>query len=256
MKQVLGFNPTSYCIQSQKPHGKYCFDLAVSLANKPDKVILLVEVKKLGADLNKSDLRSGKLQLAEYLKTLGGVRWGILTNGYEWRLYDFKSDFTTVTSTDIRNEEQELDTSPKALEDTALDLLDFSAMYFQEGMWEELSTEAQALSPDSLARSILAIEVVKRIGKNLKEHRQYSAPLDILTGKLVELLERGLDDMLACWNEEQRKKLHHYIRSQIKLAKKTKRAVQSEREGPRENGQSTATDSPVPDTGRGVGQNP
>jgi hypothetical protein len=206
--------------------------------------------------LNKSDLRSGKLQLAEYLKTLGGVRWGILTNGYEWRLYDFKSDFVTVTSTDIRNEQQELDTSPKALEDTAWDLLDFSAMYFQEGMWEEMSTEAQALSPDSLARSILATEVVKRISKNLKEHHQYSAPLDILTGKLAKLLECGLNDMLACWNEEQRKELDRYIRSQIKLAKKTKRAVGSERKSPPDNGQSTATDSSVPDTGRGPSQTP
>ena len=106
-------------------------------------------------------------------------------------------------------------------------LLDFTAMYFSSGMWEEMSAEAQALSPDSLARSILSTEVVKHIGKVLKEHRDYRVPLDVLTDKLAELIELGLNDMLSCWNEVQRGELDRYIRSQKKLAKKTKRGVQS-----------------------------
>ena len=228
LKQVLGFSASAgFTAKSQEAHGRLRFDLVVTRADKPDKKVLVAEIKKLGVDLNKSDLRSGKAQLAEYLKSLGNVRWGILTNGYEWRLYDFKSDFITVTSTDLRNEQHELDTSPRALDETAWDLLDFTAMYFSSGMWEEMSAEAQALSPDSLARSILSTEVVKHIGKVLKEHRDYRVPLDVLTDKLAELLEFGLNDMLACWNEVQRGELDRYIRSQKKLAKKTKRGVQS-----------------------------
>jgi len=224
LKQVLGFSASAgYVVKSQEGRGRRRFDLAITLADQPDKIVLVVEVKKLGADLDKSDLRSGRAQLGDYLKSLGGVRWGILTNGYDWRLYDFRSDFITVTSTDLRNEQQELSVDPSALEDAAWELLDFTASYFDHGMWGKLSLEAQALSPDSLARAVLSVDVVKRIGRVLKEHRDYRVPLDVLTDKLAELLVSGLNDKLSCWNEMQRGELDRYIRSQKKLAKKAKR---------------------------------
>ncbi|HAR41986.1 MAG TPA: hypothetical protein DCS07_05040 [Bdellovibrionales bacterium] len=224
LKSVLGFSASSgYVVRTQEARAKMRFDIAISKADKPEQILLLVEVKKLGADLNKSDLRSGKVQLNEYLKTVGDVRWGILTNGYEWRLYDFKSDLITVASTDIRNDQQELDVSGKGITEAAWDLIEFSANYFEGKTWEELSAEAQALSPDSLARAILSADVVKRIGKVLNGEHDYRASVDLLTDKLSELLEQGLNDLVGTWNETQKAELDRYIRNQKKQAKKTKR---------------------------------
>lgn len=232
LKQVLGFSASSgYAVRNQEARGKLRFDVIVTLADKPDQIVLVAEIKKLGADLNKSDLRSGKVQLGEYLKTLGNVRWGILTNGYEWRLYDFQSDFITVANTDLRGEQQEIDTTPKVLEEMAWELLEFSSLYFGNATWDKMSTEAQALSPDSLARSILSIEVVKRISKALNEQHGYRVSVDTLTDKLAELLEFGLNDMLTCWNDAQRNELDRYIRSQKKRAKRTRRTASPTPEG-------------------------
>lgn len=79
LKSCLGYSPSAgYSIRAQESKGKHRPDLIVL---KNDKPVFVIEVKKLGFDLNKSDFRSGKLQLKEYLSNIGDVRWGILCNG-------------------------------------------------------------------------------------------------------------------------------------------------------------------------------
>lgn len=226
LKSVLGFSASAgYQIRAQETRGKMRFDLVVAKADKPDQILMVVEVKKLGADLNKSDLRSGKVQLKEYLATIGDVRWGVLTNGYEWRLYDFKSDAICISNTDIRTEDKTVDTTAKAVEETAWDLIDFSSHYFEQKIWEELSQEAQAFSPDSIARCVLSANVVKYIAKQLSGEHDYKVSGDVLTDKLAEVLERGLNDLVGNWNETQRAELDRYIRQQKKAAKKSRKRV-------------------------------
>jgi hypothetical protein len=41
----------------------------------------------------------------------------------------------------------------------------------------------------------------------LNGEHEYRVPFDVLTDKLAELLELGLNDMLACWNDAQRSEL-------------------------------------------------
>lgn len=74
LKNCLGYTATNgYSIQAQETRGKMRPDLTISKNGSP---FLVVEIKKLGFDLNKSDLRSGKLQLNEYLHNIGNVKWG------------------------------------------------------------------------------------------------------------------------------------------------------------------------------------
>lgn len=231
LKSVLGFSASGgYQVRPQETRGNMRFDLIISRLEQPETIFLVVEVKKLGADLDKSDFRSGKTQLKEYLALLGGVRWGVLTNGYEWRLYDFDSDCITVASTELRDESQQLDVTPKGIVETAWDLIEFTSFYFEGKTWEKLSVEAQAFSPDSLARSILSIDVVKKIARNLKGEHDYRVPVDLLTDKLADLLERGLNDAVASWSDIQRTELDRYIRTQKKQAKRTRRAAQGQGE--------------------------
>jgi hypothetical protein len=224
LKSVLGFSAGSgYQVRSQETRGKMRFDLVVARADSPDRIILAVEVKKLGANLDKSDLRSGKTQLKEYIGALGDVRWGLLTNGYEWRLYDFKSDSIAIASVDVRDEQHEINTTTKGAEETAWDLIDLCSYYHESKTWEKLSQEAQAFSPDSLAKAILTNDSVKRIAKYLTGEHEYRVSVDVLTDKLAELVEQGLSGLVGNWNDTNRDELAHYVRTQKKAAKKVRR---------------------------------
>lgn len=223
-KSVLGFSASAgYLVRTQETRGKMRFDLVVAKADRPDQIVLVAEIKKLDADLNKSDFRSGKIQLMEYLKTMGDVRWGVLTNGHEWRLYDFKNDMVSIATTDLRTEEKAIDTSTKGVQETAWSMLDFSSYYFEKKVWEDMAAEALALSPDSLARAILSVDIVKRIGKVLNGEHDYKASVDLLTDKLADLLEMGLNETSSSWNDTAKAELEGYIRKQKKAAKRTRK---------------------------------
>jgi len=146
LKGVLGFSASNgYLVRAQESRGKSRFDIIVSRTEKPEQMILVVEVKRLGVNLNRSDLRSGKAQLNEYLKQAGDVRWGILTNGYEWALYDFKSDLVNVTNIDIRDDEDKIATTPKSVAECAWDLLDFFLRLLRgENLGEDVARSAGA----------------------------------------------------------------------------------------------------------------
>jgi hypothetical protein len=221
LKSCLGFTATNgYSIRSQETRGKLRPDLIVF---KDDKPICVIEVKKLGYDLDKSDLRSGKIQLTEYLHSIGTVSWGILSNGYEWRLYEFSPDASTVIdvlSFDLRNDHGELDISKRSLEDICWNLADLHESTFASGQWHELAKEATAFSPDSLARAILSADAVKYIAKAIRGEFDYRANTDVLFDKLRNLLENGLDDLVRDWNETKQSELNKYVYTQKRAGRK------------------------------------
>ncbi|MGK5089017.1 hypothetical protein WDW86_15780 [Bdellovibrionota bacterium FG-2] len=253
VKSVLGFSASAgYDVRTQETRGKMRFDLVVTRLDKPEEILLVAEIKRLGANLSKSDLRSGKGQLQEYLKHLGNVRWGILTNGFEWCLYDYKSDSINVISTDVRDEEEQIDSTAKGALDAALNLIEFSAHYFETKVWENLSAEAQALSPEALARSIVSIDIMKKVAKYLNEEFDYRVSLESLTEKLSLLVENGLKGLVGSWNEVKRAEFEKYVRSQQRQLKKNKPqrvvAGAAETEAPATNGEvqaSTGTSEPA-----------
>lgn len=112
IRNCFGYTASSgYTIRAQESKGKMRPDLIVSKNEKP---IFVVEVKKIGFNLNKSNFRSGITQLSEYLNTLGGVKYGILTNGTEWRLFDFSQpEFggVEVSGFDIKSDSDTIDCS-------------------------------------------------------------------------------------------------------------------------------------------------
>ena len=138
LKNCLGYTAsTGYSIRSQESKGKSRPDLIVLHNEKP---IFVVEVKKLGFDLNKSDFRSGKVQLSEYLNLIGNVKWGILTNGTEWKLFDFSQSQANgfgVHSFDLHSDEDKIDTSKKVVEDLCYNLVDFHEFSYSNKSWEK-----------------------------------------------------------------------------------------------------------------------
>lgn len=220
-KSCLGFTSTDgYSILAQEARGKMRPDLIVSKDGKP---FLVIEIKKLGFDLNKSDFRSGKVQLGEYLHQIGTVRWGILCNGYEWRLYDF-SDQTIggveIVSFDVRGDEDELDLSKRAIEDLCWEFMDLHEVTANSNSWSDFYKEATAFSPESLARALLSYDVVKYVARAIRGEHEYKANLEVLIEKISNLVENGLDDSKCGWNEAKQIELHKYIKSQKRQGRK------------------------------------
>lgn len=246
LKTCLGYSSSSgYSIRAQETKGKMRPDLIVL---KDDRPIFVVEVKKLGYDLNKSNFRSGKIQLSEYLNLIGNVQWGMLTNGYEWKLFDFsQSQYggVEVSSFDLRSDADTIDTNKKAIEEQCYEFIDLHESTFSSDLWDELSTEALAFSPESLARAILSHDVIKHVARSIRGEHEYKANIEILTDKVYWLLEQGLNDVINGWSEPKQAELQKFIKSQKRASRKTKRA----RKTPRiENQELAMPDNSTPST--------
>jgi len=225
LKNCLGYTASSgYAIRSQEAKGKMKPDLIVL---KNDKPIFVVEVKKVTFDLKKSDFRSGKVQLGEYLNQIGNVKWGMLTNGLEWKLYDFSQPQyrgVEVFCFDLKSEGDVIDLSKRAVEEHCYEsLLDFHETSYTSSLWEESAKEALAFSPESLAKAILNADVIKYVAKSIRGEHEYRANLEALTDRVHELLDKGLDDAVADWNEVKQLELHKFVKSQKRASRKAKR---------------------------------
>src|SRR5690606_34203941 len=90
--------------------------------------------------------------------------------------------------------------------------------------WADLSKEATAFSPDSLAKAILSSNVMKVITKEIRGEHEFKANTDLLYEKVYFLLSNGLDDtMKAAFNPEKKAEFEKYIKSQMRQARKTKK---------------------------------
>lgn len=227
LKSCLCFTPSaSYVIRSQDSKGNMRPDLIVL---KNDKPLFLVEVKKIGFDFDKSDFRSGKVQLSSYLNAAGGVSFGMLTNGSEWRLYDFSNPQyggIEMARFDLKdNDSNSFLFNKKAVEELCYDMFDFHEMSFNENSWSDLAKEATAFSPESLSKAILSSDVIKYIGRSIRGEHDYKANSEALTDKVYTLLELGLNDAISGWNDTKVAEMQKYVKSQKRALRKTKRVV-------------------------------
>jgi hypothetical protein len=226
IKTCLGFTPSAgYSVRSQESKGRMRPDLVIYKGENP---ILVVEVKKLGFDLDKSDFRSGKVQLAEYLGTMSGVKWGMLSNGTEWKLFDFSQKSKggiQIAYFDLRGEAEQIELSRTAIEELAYSITDFHEATYSKGVWPDLAKEATAFSPDSIARAILSNDVMKMIGKSINGEHEFNANAEILTDRVFEVLEVGLNDAMTDWNEAKANELRKYIKSQKRAVRRQRRTA-------------------------------
>ena len=226
LKSCLGYSVSNgYSIKTQDQKGKMRPDIVVY---KGDKPIFVMEVKKLGFDFEKSDFRSGKVQLKEYLATFEDVPYGFLCNGYEWKLYDFsnKQNAIEIQKISFKNEDGVLcDSSKRQAEEICYDFTCFHEYAFSSSEWADLTKEATAFSPDSLAKAILSSNVMKVITREIRGEHEFKANTDLLYEKVYQLLSEGLDDaMKAAFNPEKKAEFEKYIKTQMRQARKIKRA--------------------------------
>jgi len=224
LRNCLGYTSSAgYSIRAQESKGKMRPDLVVIQGDKP---VFVVEVKKLGFDLSKSDFRSGKTQLSEYLNLIGNVQWGMLTNGVEWKLFDFSQPQyggIEISNFDLKSDGDIIDVAKKAVEEQCYELLDLHETTFTAKGWPELSREAMAFSPESLSKAILSTDVVRYIAKFVKGEYEFKANHEILTDRLYWLLEQGLNDAIGGWNEAKAAEIQKYVKAQKRASRKVKK---------------------------------
>lgn len=225
IKSCLGYTSSAgYTIKSQDTKGKLRPDLIVT---KDEKSLFLIEVKKIGFDFDKSDFRSGKIQLGEYLSAAGGVKFGMLTNGCEWKLYDFSSPKyggIEIARFDLKSGEGDtFSLDKRSVEDLSYECFDFHEQRFSDGVWSELAREATAFSPDSLVKAILSSDVVKYIGRSIRGEHDYKVNPEVLADKLFSLLELGLNEAVSGWNDSKVAELQKYVKSQKRATRKTRK---------------------------------
>lgn len=224
LRNCLGYTSSAgYSIRAQETKGKMRPDLVILQGDKP---IFVVEVKKLGFDLSKSDFRSGKVQLSEYLNLIGNVQWGMLTNGVEWKLFDFSQPQyggIEISNFDLKAEGDVIEVSKKAVEEQCYELLDLHETTFTAKGWPELSREAMAFSPESLSKAILSADVVRYIARFVKGEFEFKANHEILTDRLYWLLEQGLNDAIHGWNEAKAAEIQKFVKAQKRASRKTKK---------------------------------
>lgn len=225
LRNCLGYTASAgYSIKSQESKGKMRPDLLVLKEEKP---IFVVEVKKIGFDLNKSSFRSGKTQLSEYLSQIGSVRWGVLTNGIEWKLIDFSQPQyggIEVSGFDLKSDGDVIEIARKSVEEQCYEVYDLHEMSYGSGAWGELAREAMAFSPESLARAILSADVVKYIAKFVRGEHEFRVNQEILSDKVYSLLEQGLNDAISGWNEAKAAEIQKYVKAQKRAFRKAKRS--------------------------------
>lgn len=226
LKNCLGYTALAgYSIRSQEAKGKMRPDLVV---NKNDKPLFIIEVKRLGFDLSKSDFRSGKVQLAQYLSTVGNVKWGMLTNGVEWKLYDFSNPAVggvEIAYFDIKEENETYDLNKKIVEETCYTFMDFHETSYTSETWPVLSKEATAFSPESIAKAILSADVIKYIAKTIRGEHEYKANVDMLTDRVYYILQEGLNDVIPDWNDTKIAEYQKYVKAQKRVSHRARKAV-------------------------------
>ena len=228
LKSCLGFSVSNgYTIKSQDQKGKLRPDLVIYKGEKP---IFVIEIKKLGFDFEKSDFRSGKIQLKEYLATFEEVPYGFLCNGYEWKLYDFsnKQNPIEIQKVSFKVDGVLCDTSKRQVEEMCYEFTSFHEYAYTSSEWSDLSKEATAFSPDSLAKAILSSGVMKVITKEIRGEHEFKACTDLLYEKVYNLLSFGLDDtMKGSFNPEKKAEFEKYIKGQMKQARKIKKSIKT-----------------------------
>lgn len=227
LKSCLAYAPSSgYVIRAQDTKGNMRPDLVVLKNEKP---LFLVEVKKAGFDFDKSDFRSGKIQLSTYLNAAGGVRYGMLTNGNEWRLYDFSTpQYGGIEIARFELKDAESNSylfNKRGIEENCYEMMDFHELSFNDKVWDDLAKEATAFSPESLSKAILSSDAIKYIARSIRGEHDYKANPEVLTDKVYSLLELGLNDAIAGWNETKVAEMQKYVKSQKRALRKTKRAT-------------------------------
>ena len=218
----------NYLDFSSSNHYHMVFNNADGPATQPDMVIMkdnqsliVVDVLHISNPMGRSIVEHNALELDQYLKQIGSVRWGILTNGLEWKLYDFENNGIEIAYFDIRRDKTNIDFSTAGIEEIAWGLSDFHESIYASGDWETFSKEMNAVSPESIVKAILSADTMKHVFELFRNQNEFKGSSEVLIEETFRLLKSGLDSPLTKSDHTRRDELNRYVREQKKASRKS-----------------------------------
>lgn len=187
-QDTLGYNIFDEISKEYQIKGKYC-DIALKINGE---VCLLVEAKQPGIRLVKKHIEQ-----AEMYGMRSGIKWVLLTNGCDWRLYHLSYDesegieSTLVFQTDLVKSFQE---KPA---DVAEKFMLLHKRNFLKGDLEKYYKKKTMLVPEELAKALFTEDVLRAIRKEVNRGAEVRVELEDITRALKNLLDKEvLADMV------------------------------------------------------------
>ena len=184
LKNCLEFIPSyGYSILAHHSRAQKSPDLVIV---KEKKTVMIVEIKPLGFDLSEfnADDRS-----TEYLQAISKIPWGIVTNGYEWRLYDYRNGGVEVVSFDLRIEDA-LDLTKSGIQENCKNLAALHVHNYEGKIWELYSQQATEVTSESLVKAMLTADVAQYLSKQIQGNKIQNPT--ILIDRIYKILQGGM----------------------------------------------------------------
>ncbi len=187
-QSVLGYSIFDEISKEYQIKGKYC-DIALKIKGE---VGMLVEAKQPGIRLVKKHIEQ-----AEIYGMRSGIKWVLLTNGCEWRLFHLTYDdsegieSTLVFSTDLVKSFME---KPN---DVVEKFMLLHKRNFMKGELDKYFTKKTMLIPESLAKALFTEEVLRSIRREVNKGAEVKVGIDDIAKALKILLDKEvLADMV------------------------------------------------------------
>ena len=156
-----------------------------------ERTVLAIEVIGLGTPMNQSILGSDKVNYTEFFRDIGMCRWGMLTNGFEWKLYDFDHDCCEVLYFDLRARKKEKTSIVE--EKRGLGLLRFHELSLRSGDWSRCSEKSREISADLLVKTLLSSENINLISQQMRNKTRYGGTQKMLIDQMFRLLKPSFE---------------------------------------------------------------
>ncbi len=212
-QEALGYNIFDEISKEHQIKARFC-DIALKIRGE---VSLFVEVKKPGIRLVKRHIEQ-----AENYGLRSGIKWVLLTNGCEWRLYHLSYDdsegieSTLVFQTDL----------VKSFQEKPVDVVEkFMLMHkrqFMKGELDKYYKKKTMLVPEELAKALFTEDVLRAIRKEVNRGAEVRVELEDITKALKNLLDKEvLADMVIKVKKSRKPVKRKPIPTQLQEAKDT-----------------------------------
>jgi len=182
-QDVLGYDIFKEISKEYQIKGKYC-DIALKINGE---VGMLVEAKQPGMRLVERHIEQ-----AEIYGMKSGIKWVLLTNGCEWRLYHLSYDETEGIESTIVFKTDLLKTFQEKPNDVIEKFMLLHKRNFIKGELDKYFQKKTMLIPESLAKALFTEDVLKSIRKEVNKGAQVRVGIEDIAKALKNLLDKEI----------------------------------------------------------------
>jgi len=192
-EHVLGYDGMTDISREAQIKGKYC-DLALKIDGS---IAFLVEAKACC-----EPLRERHIEQAQHYASKGNIRWVVLTNGLDWRLYHltFEEGIDCEVAFEVNLEkEEEIDAACAKL---AL----LHKLAIKKGELEEYWKEKTALGPASIALGLFHEEALKVVRRLIRKKEGFLVDPEDLGRSIHEMLSTEARELIGPFRLRRKRK--------------------------------------------------